>query len=55
MDQAVRQDRFLVAGQLSKLALAEAKKGLDRELFVQVQYRIAELAERVKAREQAAR
>ena len=52
-DQAVGQDHFMVANQLGKLALAEAKRAADRELLAQAQGQIAEVAERVKARERA--
>ena len=55
VDQAVSQDHFMVANQLGKLALAEAKRALDRELVAQAQGRIAEVAELVKAREQPPR
>ena len=54
-DQAIGQDRFMVATQLSKLALAEAKRGLDGELLAKAQGRIAEVAEHVRAREHPAR
>jgi hypothetical protein len=50
-DQAVSQDHFMIANQLDKLALTEAKKALDRELLAQAQGQIAEIAERVKARD----
>ncbi|MGA2799189.1 MAG: hypothetical protein ABSE63_16540 [Thermoguttaceae bacterium] len=50
-DQAVGQDHFMVATQLDKLALTEAKRALDRELLAQAQDRIDEVAELVKARE----
>ena len=50
-DQAVGQEHFMVASQLGKLALAEAKRAPDRELLAQAQGQIAEVAERVKARE----
>jgi hypothetical protein len=50
-DQAVSQDHFMVANQLDKLALAEAKRALDKELLTQAQGQIAEVAELVKARE----
>ena len=49
-NQAVRQEHFMVANQLGKLALAEANKAVDRELLAQVQCQIAEVAERVKSR-----
>ena len=49
--QAVDKDHFMVANQLGRLALAEAKKALDRELLAEVQGQIAEVAELVKARE----
>jgi hypothetical protein len=55
VDQAVSQDHFTVASQLGKLALAEAKKTLDRELVAQAQGRIAEVVELVKARERTTR
>jgi hypothetical protein len=51
VDQAVAQEHFMVANQLGRLALAEAKRSTDRELVAQVQGRIAEVAARVKARE----
>jgi hypothetical protein len=51
VDQAVSQDQFMVANQLGKLALAEAKRGLDRELLAQAQGQIAEVADLIKARE----
>ncbi len=50
-DQAVGQEHFMVASQLGKLALAEAKRAADRELLAQAQGQIAEVAERVKAKE----
>ena len=50
-DRAVSQDHFMVANQLDKLALAEAKRALDRELLAQAQGQIALVAELVKARE----
>jgi hypothetical protein len=50
-DQAIGQDHFIVASQLDKLALAEAKRAPDRELLAQAQDRMAEVAELVKARE----
>jgi len=34
-DQAIGQDHFMVASQLDKLALAEAKRALDKELLAQ--------------------
>jgi hypothetical protein len=55
VDQAVSQDNFMVANQLGILALAEAKKALDRELLTQAQGQIAELAGLVKARERPSR
>ena len=54
-DQAVSQDHFMVANQLGQLALAEAKRALDRELRVQAQSQIAEVAELVKARERCSK
>ena len=51
VDQAVGQNHFMVATQLDKLALAEAKRATDKELVAQVQGRIAEVKERVKARQ----
>jgi hypothetical protein len=51
-DQAISQDHFMVATQLGKLALAEAKRALDRDLLAQAQGQIAEVARLVKAREQ---
>ncbi len=53
--QAVSQDHFMVANQLGRLALAEAKKSLDRELLAQAQGQIADVAELVKARERTSR
>jgi hypothetical protein len=50
-DQAMGQDHFMVANQLDRLALAEAKRALDKELLAQAQGRMAEVAELVKARE----
>jgi hypothetical protein len=55
VDQAVSKDRFMVANQLGRLALAEAKKSLDRELLAHAQGQIAEVAELVKARERLSR
>jgi hypothetical protein len=55
VDEAVRQDRFMVASQLGKLALAEAKRSPDRELVAHAQGQMAEVAELVKARERAAK
>jgi hypothetical protein len=49
-DQAVGQDHFVVAHQLGKLAVAEAKRALDEELLAQAQGRIAAVAERVRAK-----
>ena len=51
VDQAVSQDHFMVANQLGILALTEAKKALDKELFAQAQSQIAELAGLVKAKD----
>jgi hypothetical protein len=45
----------MVANQLDRLALAEAKKALDRELLAQAQGQITEVAELVKAKERPAR
>ena len=53
-DQAIGQNRLMVASQLSKLALAEAKRGLDGELLAKAQGRIAEVADQVRAREHPA-
>ncbi len=50
-DQAIGQDHFMVASQLDRLALAEAKRALDKELLAQAQGRMAEVAELVKAKE----
>jgi hypothetical protein len=50
-DQAIGQGHLMVASQLSKLALAEAKKAPDKELLAQAQGQVAEVAELVKARE----
>jgi hypothetical protein len=50
-DQAVSQDHFMVANQLDKLALAEAKRASDMELLAQAQAQIAVVTELVKARE----
>ena len=50
-DRAVGQDHFMVANQLGKLALAEAKKTLDKEILAQARGQIAEVAELVQARE----
>lgn len=50
-DQSVSQGRFPVASQLSKLALAEATRAVDRELLAQAQGEIAKITELVKARE----
>jgi hypothetical protein len=52
-NQAIGQDRLMVATQLSKLALAEAKRGLDEELLAKAQGRIADVAEQVRARERS--
>jgi len=54
-DQAVSQDHFMVANQLDKLAIAEAKRASDGELLAQAQGRIAEVAELVKARERSSK
>lgn len=51
VNQAVGQDQFMVANRLGRLALAEAKKSFNRELVAKVQGQIADVAERVKARE----
>jgi hypothetical protein len=50
-DQAVGHDHFMVANQLGKLALAEAKRAADMELTAQAQSAITNVAERVKAKE----
>lgn len=49
-DQAVRQDDFMVAHQLGKLALAEARRAADRELLARAKDELLEVAQRVKAR-----
>ena len=54
-DQAIGEDRLMIATQLSKLALAEAKRGLDGELLSKAQGRIAEVADQVRARERPTR
>jgi hypothetical protein len=54
-DQAVRQDHFMVATQLGKLALAEASRASDRELLARAEGQINDVAQRVKAREQPSR
>jgi hypothetical protein len=48
--EALDQDHFMVASQLGKLALAEAKKALDPELSAQAQEQIVEVAQRLKAK-----
>jgi hypothetical protein len=50
-DQAIGQEHFMVASQLDRLALSEAKRALDRELLAQAQGRIDKVTELVKARE----
>jgi hypothetical protein len=50
-NQAVAQDQFMVANQMGRLALSEAKKAADRELLAQVQSQISEAAEQLWARE----
>jgi hypothetical protein len=50
VDQAVSQNHIMVANQLGILALAEANKALDKELFAQAQGQITELAGLAKAR-----
>jgi hypothetical protein len=47
--QAVAQDQFMVANQMGRLALSEAKKAPDRELLAQVQSQIAAAAVRLRA------
>jgi hypothetical protein len=54
-DQAVRQDHFMVATQLGKLALAEARRASDRGLLAQAQGQIAEVVKLVKTREHPSR
>jgi hypothetical protein len=54
-DQAAGQDHLMAASQLGKLALAEARRGLDKELLARAQGQIADVAERVKARELSSR
>lgn len=51
VDQAVSQDQFMVATQLGKLALAEAKRAPDMELVAQAQGQIVAVADLIKARE----
>ncbi|MEI8375788.1 MAG: LamG domain-containing protein [Planctomycetota bacterium] len=46
---AISQDNFKVADELGKLALAEARKAVEKELIAHVQGRIAEIAELFKA------
>jgi hypothetical protein len=49
-DQALGQERFMVASQLSKLDVAEARQSLDGELLAKAQGRITEVAEQVRAK-----
>jgi len=51
VDQAIMQDNFTVADELGKLALAEARKAVEKELITQAQGRITEVSELVKAYE----
>ena len=46
VDQAVSQDRFMVANQLGKLALAEAKRAPDQELVAHAQDQMAQVRRR---------
>ena len=55
VDQAMGQDHFMAANQLGRLALAEAKRAPDKELAAHAQVQIAEVAERIKARERPSR
>ena len=55
VDQAVSQDHFMIASQLGKLALAEAKRAPDKELVAHAEGQITEVAELVKARERPSR
>jgi hypothetical protein len=55
VDQAVGQDDFMIASQLGKLAVAEAKRATDKELLAQVQSQIAGVAERFQARERSSK
>jgi hypothetical protein len=49
--QAVGQDHFIVAGQLGRLAVSEAKRALDKELLARAQHGFAEVVERARARQ----
>jgi hypothetical protein len=50
-DQALGQGRFMVASQLSRLAVSEAERSLDGEIVAKAQGRIFEVTEQVRARE----
>ena len=51
VDQALSQDTFTVADVFAKLALAEARRALDRKLLTRAEQRVAEVAELAKAYE----
>ncbi len=50
-DEAAGQERLMVASQLGRLALAEAKRALDDDLLAKAQGRITGVAEQARARE----
>ena len=49
MEDAVRQDNFTVADELGKVAIAAARKALDKELLAQAQSQVADVAKVAKA------
>ena len=52
-DQALGRKRFMVANQLGRLAIADARQSRDGELLAKAQGRLAEVAERVRAKGRA--
>ncbi len=50
-NQAIGNGRFMVAGQLGKLAVAEAKRTSDKELLAEAQRGVAEVVKQVWARQ----
>jgi hypothetical protein len=54
-DRTAAQGHFTVASQLGILAIAEAKRSLDHELLADARAGVAEVVERVRAKELAAR
>jgi hypothetical protein len=52
-NQAVAKDRLMIARQLGRLAVAEAKRSLDKELLAKAQGGVAAVIGQVRARERS--